>query len=99
MMSGTTSAGREPDIEGLLRLHKSMRTLVRSAHELVDPRSFPESARAVAALAKKFETELEANLMGAYEAAPAPAEDRIGRSARSSTASNKHAAQELSSVR
>jgi hypothetical protein len=96
-MSTITPAEREPDIEGLLHLYKAMRTLVRTAHELVDPRSFPESARAVAALGKRFEAELEVNLMRAYEAAPAPADDRIRRSAR--RASNNDAAQELSSGR
>ena len=95
-MSTITPAEREPDIEGLLHLYKAKRTLVRTAHELVDPRSFPESARAVAA-GKRFEAELEVNLMRAYEAAPAPADDRIRRSAR--RASNNDAAQELSSGR
>jgi hypothetical protein len=97
-MSTMTRAGTGPDIEGLLRLHKTMRMLMQSAHELVDPNSFPESVRAVAALAKKFEAELEVNLMRAYEAAPAPADDRFGRSARRTAAANG-VGHELSSAR
>jgi hypothetical protein len=65
----------DPEIDRLLYLHKALRSIVQNACKLLDARRFPKSSRAAATLAKRFEAELELNLMRAYNAAPPPAED------------------------
>lgn len=56
----------EPEIDRLLYINRTVRTLLRRAGMLLDTRCFPKSMRATARLAKAFERELEAKLLRAY---------------------------------
>lgn len=62
--------GCDPEIERLLGARRVVHALVEQAGRLLDARAFPKSARAMDALAREFEAELEINLLRAYDAAP-----------------------------
>ena len=59
-------------IDELLGAASIVRTLVRRAQALTETGDFPQTMKAAAVLKKSFETELEKNLIAAYEKLPAP---------------------------
>jgi hypothetical protein len=59
-------------IDDLLAAAGIVRALVRRAHALAETGSFPETAKAAAMLKKCFESELENNLIAAYDKLPIP---------------------------
>jgi hypothetical protein len=69
----TDRAQRESvSIDELLAAAAIVRSLVRRAHALTELAEFPETRKAAAVLKKAFESELEKNLIAAYDSLPVP---------------------------
>jgi len=59
-----------PEIDRLLYVNRTIGVLVKRVHTLLEPHEFPESLAAINAFSEAFNSELETNLLQAYDRAP-----------------------------
>jgi hypothetical protein len=66
----------DPEIDRLLYVNRIIGILVKQAHTLLEPREFPKSLAAINAFSEAFNSELETNLLQAYDRARHPVDFR-----------------------